>query len=161
VANSATKRASYPPYADSVRMLPEVGPRLADIVTAFGNVARSYLKYRTSRNETGRPPHQAMRIEPYESFELQGEADNILKALLRYSIFLEDPRGKSRRGQIVPRYHLRRYLIPKLNLTLSGRDSIELEPREIEQLLIDPKEFEDQKRIRGPDEKGPIGDLFE
>ncbi|WP_133510408.1 protein kinase domain-containing protein [Candidatus Thiosymbion oneisti] len=140
-------------FLNSVRMLPEVGQRLADIVTAFGNVARSYLKYRTSKNQTGKPPYQAIRIEPYESFELHDEAAKILKALLRYSIFLEDPRGKSRRGQIVPRYHLRRYLIPKLNLTLSGRDSIPLKSGEIEQLLTDPKKFEDQKRIRGPEDR--------
>lgn len=148
-------------FLNSVRMLSEIGRRLADIITAFGNVAQSYLKYKTSKNEAGKPPHQAIRIEPYESFELQGEADRILKALLRYSIFLEDPRGKSRRNQIVPRYHLRRYLIPKLNLTLSGRDSIELEPWEIEQLLIDPKAFEKRKRMPGPDEKGYTKDLLE
>lgn len=146
-------------FLNSVRMLPEHGPRLADIVTAFGNVARSFLKFRTSKNETGNPPRQAMRIEPYESFELQGEALEIFKALLRYSIFLEDPRGKSRRGHIVPRYHLRRYLIPKLNLTLSGRDSIEVEPWELEELFTKPKAFEERRRLRKSG-TGP-GSLFD
>ena len=135
-------------FLNSVRMLPDIGQHLADVVTAFGNVARSYLLYKTSKNQKGNPPHQAMRIEPYESFILTDKADKIMKALLRYSIFLEDPRGKSRRGYIVPRYYLRRYLIPKLNLTLSGRDSIEVGPEEFEELLVAPSKFENRRRIK-------------
>ena len=60
---------------------------------------------------------------------------------LRYSIFIEDPRGKSRRGKVVPRIYLRRFLIPHFNITFSKRDSISLENKEIEELLLYPEEF--------------------
>ena len=132
----------------SVRMLPEIGQHLADVIAAFGNVARSFLMHRTSKNQKGEPPHQASRIEPYESLSLSHEAERIRKALLRYSIFLEDPRGKSRRGHVVPRLFLRRYLVPHFNLTFSQRDSVALENREVELLLTDPKRFEEFKRAR-------------
>ena len=151
--NAVKKNAGE--FLNSVRMLPEIGQHLADVITAFGNVARSYLLYKTSKNESTSPPHQAMRIEPYESVALEGEAGQIMKALLRYSIFLEDPRGKSRRGHIVPRYYLRRYLIPKLNLTLSGRDSIEVEPEELEELLTNPSVFESRRRLKSPEGISP------
>ena len=152
-------RAAAGDFLASVRMLPELGPRLAEVIAAFGNVARSYLMYRTSKNQQGKPPHQASRIEPYESLRLTGEAAAVLKALLRYSIFLEDPRGKSRRGQVVSRLYLRRYLIPQFNLTFSQRDSVELENREVELLLRDPKRFEEAKRAKKAGE-GSTGDLF-
>ena len=65
---------------------------------------------------------------------------------MRYSVFIEDFRGKSRRGSVVPRLYLRRFLIPHFNLTFSTRDSIELEPAEFETFLCDPKAFEQKFR---------------
>ena len=135
-------------FMESVRTLPRYGQQLANVVSAFGNVVHSYLLYETSSNQTGNPPHQASRIEPYESLTLSDDARDILDELLRYSIFIEDPRGKSRRGQIVPRFYLRRYLIPHFRLTFSRRDSLQLESTEIEVLLCDPNGFENNKRLK-------------
>lgn len=154
-------RAAAGDFLENVRMLPRHGERLAEIVTAFGNVARSYLKYRTSKNEKSNPPHQASRIEPYEALNLSEPASGLLKELLRYSIFLYDPRGKSRRGHVVPRLYMRRYLIPHFNLTFSQRDSVELENDELEQLLKDPRAFESAKRIKESRDDGITGDLFD
>ena len=141
-------RAAAGAFVESVRKLPKWGPQLAQIVTAFGNVAHSYIKFETSSNSTDKPPHQASRIEPYESLRLSEQSQEILEELLRYSIFIEDPRGKSRRGEIVPRYYIRRYLIPHLRLTFSLRDSIQLENDELELLLSNPREFEKSARLR-------------
>lgn len=141
-------RSAAGEFMESIRTLPERGPHLADVIAAFGNVAGSYLLHETSTNETGNPPHQASRIEPYESLNLSSEARDILNDLLRYSILIEDPRGKSRRGMAVPRYYLRRYLIPHFRLTFSRRDSLSLENHEIEILLSDPKTFEKTMRLR-------------
>ena len=135
-------------FMDSIRTIPVRGQRLADTVAAFGNVAHSYLRHRVSRNRDTTPPHQASRIEPYEPLSLSEEEDEVLKDLLRYSIFIEDPRGKSRRGKIVPRYYLRRYLIPHFSLTFSRRDSLELGPEDIKELLLYPSQFERKKRLR-------------
>ena len=135
-------------FMESVRTLPRWGPQLTEAVTAFGNVARSYLLYETSTNETSEPPHQASRIEPYETLQLSGEAQEILNELLRYSILIEDPRGKSRRGKVVPRFYLRRYLIPHFRLTFSRRDSLQLENHQIETLLCKPQKFDDEMRLK-------------
>lgn len=114
----------------------------------FGAVAASFLRHRDSKNEDKNPPHQASRIEPREEPRLSDKAKQVYDDLLRYSVFLEDVRGKSRRGKVVPRLYLRRFLIPFFNLTFSKRDSIELNVDEFMLLLLQPREFEKQKRMR-------------
>jgi hypothetical protein len=106
------------------------------------------MKYANSKNEKGNPPHLASRIEPYEQLRLTPEARAVYDELLRYSLFIEDPRGKSRRGQVVPRLYLRRCLIPHFTLTFGTRDSIELAPGEVELLLVQPRQFEETYRLR-------------
>ncbi len=118
------------------------GERLAKIVNVFGSVAHYYLLTKDSRNEDLNPPHQASRIEPLEQPTLSLEAEKIYNELLRYSVFIEDLRGKSRRGDIVPRLYLRRFLIPYFNLTFSTRDSIQVDSKQFEMLLLRPQEFE-------------------
>ena len=139
---------------ESIRTVPEVGPRLADVVAAFGKVAQSYLLHRTSANEGKEQAHQASKIEPYEALRLCEEAKNIHAELLRYSVFIEDPKGKSRRGNVVPRLFLRRSLIPHFNLTFSQRDSVELENLDLELLLMKPDLFEEKHRIKKSGVKG-------
>ena len=134
-------------FLKGLRILPN-GLQLVEIVSAFGNVARSYLKFRDSKNVETKPPWQAHRIEPYEPLELSDEAQKIYDELLRFSVFIEDVRGKSRRGKVVPRLYLRRLLIPHFNLTFSMRDSIELEVNEVEELLLLPKKFEKSHLVK-------------
>lgn len=126
----------------------ENGQRLVDIVSAFGNVAASYLKYKVSKNEAGHPRHQASRIEINEWPEMDKKCAQIYEELLRYSVFIEDPRGKSIRGAVVPRLYLRRFLIPHFNLTFSLRDSVRMNPDEFSSFLLDPSGFEKKKRLR-------------
>lgn len=145
-------RAAAGEFMGSIRRLPGNGSHLAEIVSAFGNVARSYLLHETSGNGPEKPPHQASRIEPYEALRLSDDAQKVLKELLRYSVFIEDPRGKSRRGQLVPRFYLRRYLIPHFGLTFSRRDSLQLENNELNNFLLEPRKFEDRARLRSEED---------
>ena len=70
----------------------------------------------------------------------------------QYSVFIEDFRGKSRRGKVVPRLYLRRFLIPHFNLTFSLRDSIELESAAFEEFLINPESFDRKLRLKTADD---------
>ena len=134
-------------FLKNLRKVP-TGQPLVEVVEAFGSVAASYLRFRDSKNESTCPPHQASRIEPYEDPHLEGKAKEVYEDLLRYSVFIEDVRGKSRRGNVVPRLYLRRFLIPFFNLTFSRRDSLELSVEDFECLLVDPKGFNSKKRLR-------------
>lgn len=139
-------------FLRNLRASCEYGDKLVSIATAFGIVANSYLKFRDSGNEGGNPPWQASRIEPHEALLLTVPAQNLYDELLRYSVFIVDYRGKSRRGKTVPRLCLRRFLIPYFNLTFSNRDSIPLEPADVELLLTCPERFEVKFRRRATDE---------
>jgi hypothetical protein len=139
-------------FLKNLRGVPRCGVRLVAIVEAFGNVANSHLKFLDSKNEEGSPPKQATRIEPYEPFALSEDAQHLYDELLRYSVFVEDFRGKSRRGSVVPRLYLRRFLIPHFNLTFSTRDSIELEPADFEFFLMSPQDFDQKFRLKSADD---------
>ncbi len=139
-------------FLKNLRGVPRCGVQLVAIVEAFGNVANSHLKFLDSKNEEGSPPKQATRIEPYEPFALPEEAQRLYDELLRYSVFIEDFRGKSRRGRVVPRLYLRRFLIPHFNLTFSHRDSIELEPADFEAFLMEPGMFDQKQRLKSADD---------
>ncbi|HUF11359.1 MAG TPA: hypothetical protein VMO47_18705, partial [Rhodothermales bacterium] len=134
-------------FLRNLRALP-TGPALVEVVQAFGAIAGSYLRHRDSKNEEAAPPHQASRIEPYDDPHLTGAAKQVYDDLLRYSVFIEDVRGKSRRGSFVPRLYLRRFLLPFFNLTFSKRDSIELSVDEFRELLLSPNTFSDRKRLK-------------
>lgn len=135
-------------FLKNLRGVPRYGEKLVSIVEAFGNVAHSHLRFLDSKNQDQSPPKQATRIEPYEPLELSDEAQILYDELLRYSVFIEDYRGKSRRGNVVPRLFIRRFLIPHFNLTFSTRDSIELEPIEFEQFILSPRDFEKNHQIK-------------
>jgi hypothetical protein len=139
-------------FLKNLRGVPRCGVKLVAIVEAFGNVSYSHLRYLDSRNEKGTPPKQATRIEPYAPIALSENAQQLYDELLRYSVFIEDFRGKSRRGSVVPRLFLRRFLIPHFNLTFSTRDSIEIEPHDFEIFLTSTDDFERKFRLKSEDD---------
>ncbi len=141
-------------------MLSEHGKKLVEIVTAFGNVAHSYLMHSDSKNLTTSSPRQASRIEPYDELDLSSDAKAIYRELLRYSVFIEDRRGKSRRGKVVPRLWLRRFLIPHFNLTFNKRDSVELENKQIEELLLSPQDFLKKHRKKSSNDTNNAQESF-
>ncbi len=151
VQNRAIREAAGS-FLKNLRGIPKCGEQLVSIVEAFGNVSNSHLKYLDSKNEEGAPPKQATRIEPYEPFSLSPTAQQLYDELLRYSVFIEDFRGRSRRGNVVPRLYLRRFLIPHFNLTFSMRDSIELEPVDFETFLVDPRSFDGKLRLKSAED---------
>lgn len=143
-------RAHAGDFLQSLADSGKYGERLRKIVSAFGSIANSYIKFRHSKNEGSSPRHQASRIELHAVPALEGEAKEVYEELLRYSVFIQDPRGKSMRGALVPRLYLRRFLVPHFNLTFSLRDSVLLEDAEFRQLLMDPVTLEKKMRLREP-----------
>jgi hypothetical protein len=151
IQNRAIREAAGT-FLKNLRGVAKCGEQLVSIVEAFGNVAYSHLRFLDSKNEDGAPPKQASRIEPYEPLTLSTKAQELYDELLRYSVFIEDFRGKSRRGSIVPRLYLRRFLLPHFNLTFSLRDSIELEETEFEEFITSPDKFDKKLRLKAKED---------
>ena len=92
----------------------------------------------------------AFRLEIIDEFRLEGLASEIYRDLLRYGLFMRDNRGKSVRGNFVPRLYLRRLLLPYCSLALSKRDSVSLSCQTFETLLLRPDRFREQWGDRRP-----------
>jgi energy-coupling factor transporter ATP-binding protein EcfA2 len=142
---SIREAAGY--FLQNLKAVPRHGEALLNIVESFGKVSYSWIKFKDSKNENNITPYQATRIEPYEHQTLSPEAQEIYNELLRYSVFIEDSRGKSIRGEVVSRLFLRRALIPHFNLTFSTHNSISLDARQFEEFLLKPENFEKAKKI--------------
>jgi hypothetical protein len=96
----------------------------------------------------------AFRIEIVDEFRLGNLAREIYKDLIRYGLFLRDARGKSVRGAMVPRLYLRRLLLPYCTLPLSKRDSVALQCRDFERLLLYPDAFRQERGEQRRDQQG-------
>ena len=130
------------------------GDHLKAVVEAFVASARDMLlgpTYRMRENGSERHvPRMAFRLEIIDEFRLEGLAWEIYRDLLRYGLFMRDNRGKSVRGNFVPRLYLRRLLLPYCSLALSKRDSVPVTCQAFEALLVRPDRFREQYGRRRP-----------
>jgi energy-coupling factor transporter ATP-binding protein EcfA2 len=152
-------------FLNKIESIQDTGRQLRKIVQAFGEVANYYLKTRTSKNVNQEPQKQASRIEVRETIYFEGDekqgklreistnAKKNYEDLIKYGVFIQDVRGKSIRGAVVPRLYLRRLLIPTFVLTPSKRDSISLEAYEFILLLSNPEEFVKHMKSKRPRRK--------
>jgi predicted Ser/Thr protein kinase len=145
-------RVSAADFLNTIESAPRNGPILRRIAEAFGHVARHYLKTRSSKNEDQIFPFQAIRLEllEYPRFEPDSLELEIYEDLIKYAVFVRDLRGKSQRGDVVPRLYLRRLLIPTFLLTPNKRDSVRVEPKDFFLLLTKPDEFEEKMKKKIP-----------
>ena len=120
----------------------EYAKHLVEIVKAFQEVASYDLKNKISKNQDSLPIKKARRIEITNvDKELNGDALDYYKGLIRYGVFIRDYRGKSVRGKIVPRLYLRSRLIPYFRLTFSKRDSISMSWEDFNKFLLSPNDY--------------------
>ena len=128
------------------------GDHLKAIVEAFAAAARALLFGPTyTMREQGSErevPRMAFRLEIIDEFRIDGLALEIYRDLIRYGLFMRDNRGKSVRGNFVPRLYLRRLLLPYCALPLSKRDSVQISHRDFELLLLEPDRFREQYSSR-------------
>ncbi len=119
------------------------GEQLAKIAEGFHRVA-IYELLRDARNQKNVAPKQARKIEMTEP--IVGEtpkAEEFYKGLIRYGLFIRDVRGKSAGGKAVPRLVLRGLLIPYYTLSFSKHDSVTMNNKDFNKLLLSPQNFED------------------
>lgn len=122
----------------------QYGNHLKNIVEAFVKVSRYELMSGSIIDNQGTlSPIQAFRIEILDSFKISDKVKAYHQGLIRYHIFLQDWRGKSQRGMLIPRLYLNRILLPYVNLTFSSHDHIRLTNDEFNNLLEEPTKFYD------------------
>jgi len=121
------------------------GEHLYDIVIAFQEIAYFTLKNKDSKSQEQILPKQARRIElTSANGELNEEARNYYRGLIRYGVFIQDYRAKSVRGTISTRLWIRSLLIPYCRITFSKRDCITLEWEDFSKFLLNPNSFKEE-----------------
>jgi serine/threonine protein kinase len=121
------------------------GEHLVKIAEAFQRIASFELMNKRSKNGPNTPPKQARRIEITNigSETPDQEISDWYRGIIRYGLFIRDNRGKSVRGQIVPRLVLRGVLVPYCTLTFSLRDNIQMSWDGFCSFLRDPGQYAD------------------
>jgi len=144
-------------FIENLKCAPKYGPKIAEVLTAFGEIAHWELVNLDSPNEQSLPPKQSFRIELKETLEFDKSEQplrELYEALVRYGVFIRDPVGKSQRAAIVPRLYLRRLLVPRFRLTFSKRDNVGMEVHEFKELLRNPSRLSESwpRRKSSPDQ---------
>ena len=122
----------------------QYGNHLKNIVEAFVKVSKYELVSGSVIDNQGTSsPVQAFRLEILDSFKISDKARAYHEGLVRYHIFLQDWRGKSQRGMLIPRLYLNRILLPYVNLTFSSHDHIRMTNDDFNLLLEEPTRFYD------------------
>lgn len=123
----------------------KIGERLFEITQAFGYISQFKLYNKeVERTEHGKKvvePYEMLRLEFDESAKLTTEAENIHKKLLRFGVFIDGGYGRSRRDFLSHRLFFRKIYVPAFLISYVNRESLTLNPKHYEYLLLDPKSF--------------------
>jgi hypothetical protein len=96
------------------------------------------LKYQPSHNEGTVTPFQAGRLEVYEDSDMDDASAKLYRHLLRFGIFIQEPRGFGQGETTSRRLYLRRLFLPSFGLSFSRRDCIRLHMVDFLKMLKEP-----------------------
>lgn len=118
------------------------------VAKAFGEMAQWKLLNQNSTNESRETPFQAARLEVYVDSAMDESILPLYKALLRYGVFIQEPRGFGQGETLSYRLYLRRLFLPTFGLSFSRRDCIRLHMRDFIELLRSPDLTKQAKILR-------------
>lgn len=139
IQNSAILKFSKREYANIIN-IGHYGGKLFSAVRVFGEISKRYLKRQITKKE-GRY-YETITIERMDFFELEKETQNILRGLLRHSIFVDEGLtfALSQIG-LVPKFTLHKRFCPALGITYREREHVRLYKKQLDTLLCNPDRF--------------------
>lgn len=139
IQHRAITKFSREEYSNLIN-IKDIGKHLFDIVRNFGGVSRYYLT-RDITVEEGRKDER-IAIERGDNKELDPKAEEILRILLRYSIFTDTGLCFSRTHiGLVQKFTLHKKFCPALRISFREREHLRLSKEQLELLLLEPNEF--------------------
>lgn len=142
VQNQALQKYSEEVYASLIN-IESVGKEIFNIVRNFGEISRQCLK-RGIANEKDRR-YELIAIERRDNRIISDEASDLLRKLIRHSVFIE--RGYSfSREQIglVQKFVLHKKYTPALKTTYREREHLRLGAIQLEEFLLHPDQFQEK-----------------
>ncbi|MBZ9577998.1 protein kinase [Patescibacteria group bacterium] len=129
-----------------------VGKEIFDVVRSFGEISREYLKREITKEKERK--HEVITIERRDNKELSVKAEDLLRKLIRHSVFID--RGHSfSREQIgrVEKFTLHRKYTPELKTTYREREHLRLSKDRLEEFLLRPDQFREKFFKKGKEDK--------
>jgi len=140
VQNKALQKYSEEVYASLIN-IESVGKEIFNIVRNFGEISRQCLKRGITDEKDRR--YELIAIERRDNKRISDEASDLLRKLIRHSVFID--RGLSfSREQIglVQKFVLHRKYTPALKTTYREREHLRLGNMQLEQFLLHPDQFQ-------------------
>lgn len=139
IQDRALRKYSQEVYAALIN-IESSGNEIFNIVRNFGELSRQYLRRSITRDKNRL--YEVIAIERRDNDKLSDEASDLLRKLIRHSVFLE--RGFSfSREQIglVQKFVLHKKYTPALKTTFREREHLRLDSKQLEQFLLSPDQF--------------------
>lgn len=140
IQDKAIYKFSREEYANLIN-IKDVGKHIFDIVRNFGQISRNYLTREIITREEGRK-QEVITIERCDNDKLDEKAEEILRVLLRHSIFTDIGLTFSwTQIGLVQKFTLHKRFCPALRITFREREHLRLSKDKLELLLLRPDEF--------------------
>ncbi len=129
-----------------IRDFTPFGKEMQQLVHAFGWTSRTLL-----RKHPGVRSRGTDRLDPYEMIRIEWDDDptapelpekerQIVRELLRRAVFIELPKGRSRRSVLARRLQLRRVYCPVFGMSLSHSEPMGIDHETFRYLLYSPRD---------------------
>jgi len=139
IQHRAITKFSREEYSNLINIR-NVGNHLFDIVRNFGQISRNYLT-RDITTKDGRK-YEVIAIERRDNKKLDTKSEEMLRVLLRHSIFTDTGLSFSRTHiGLVQKFTLHKRFCPTLRISFREREHLRLSKEQLEQLLLKPDEF--------------------
>jgi len=120
------------------------GKEIFNVVRNFGEISRQYLTKEIAK-EKGNRKFEIITIERTDNEELSDDAEKILRALIRYSVFLDSGLSFSRDEiGLVQKFSLHKKFTPALMTTYREREHIRLSTERLEKFLLYPDKLREE-----------------
>lgn len=134
-----------------------VGKEIFDVVRNFGEISRGYLRREITKEKDRK--HEVISIERRDNKKLSDEGEDLLRKLIRHSVFID--RGHSfSREQIgrVEKFTLHRKYTPELKTTYREREHLRLSKDQLEEFLLRPDQFREKLLKTKKSREGKYGE---
>ncbi len=139
IQHRAITKFSREEYSNLINIR-NVGNHIFDIVRNFGQISKNYLT-RDITTKVGRK-YEVIAIEQSDNKELDTKSEEMLRVLLRHSIFTDTGLSFSRTHiGLVQKFILHKRFCPVLKISFREREHLRLSKEQLDLLLLKPDEF--------------------
>ena len=122
------------------------GKEIFDVVRNFGEISRQYLAREITKDER---KYEMITIERTDNNKMSDDAQKILRALIRYSVFLDSGLSFSRDEiGLIQKFTLHKKFTPALMTTYREREHLRLSTERLEKFLLYPDKLREEILLR-------------